>query len=143
MKATSTSRAFAIFVVLALTACATAAGAGQPGADAPDPGRDAYLRYCGACHGPEGKGDGIAGTFMRPKPTDLTQLAARNDGKFPFQATMHAIDGTETPRAHGDPVMPVWGELFAEKATTGEGARSAARRKVQLITEYIRTIQTK
>jgi hypothetical protein len=28
-----------------------------------------YLRYCAAGHGPNGAGDGIAGTFLTPKPT--------------------------------------------------------------------------
>jgi mono/diheme cytochrome c family protein len=143
MKTTGTPRSLAVLAALALAACAPAVHAAEPEAAHPNPGRDAYLRYCGACHGPEGKGDGIAGTFMRPKPTDLTQLAKKNGGKFPFEATMHAIDGTETPRAHGDPVMPVWGEIFAAEATTTEGARSAARRHVQQITEYLATIQAK
>jgi mono/diheme cytochrome c family protein len=38
------------------------AGVAVEAADKPaDPGRAMYLRYCGACHGPQGKGDGIAG----------------------------------------------------------------------------------
>src|SRR3990172_3847623 len=80
-------------------------------AEGNDPSRASSLRYCGACHGPGGKGDGIAGTFMRPKPTDLTRIAERNAGDFPFQRVMETIDGRNTMRAHGDPDMPVWGEV--------------------------------
>ncbi len=29
-----------------------------------DTGKALYVKYCGACHGPEAKGDRIAGTFM-------------------------------------------------------------------------------
>jgi mono/diheme cytochrome c family protein len=38
-------------------------------------GKAEYTKYCGACHGPAGKGDGFVATFLRPKPPDLTQLA--------------------------------------------------------------------
>ena len=54
------------------------------GAADADPGRAAYLKYCSACHGADGKGDGVASSAMRPKPADLTQLANAHGGKFPF-----------------------------------------------------------
>ena len=31
-----------------------------------------YSRYCAACHGKEGKGDGLAGAKLNPKPSNLT-----------------------------------------------------------------------
>jgi mono/diheme cytochrome c family protein len=81
-------------------------------ADADDPGQMLYLRYCGACHGPAGKGDGVAGKFMRPKPADLTGIAKAHGGAFPFDETMKVVDGRNSVRAHGDPDMPVWGETM-------------------------------
>lgn len=108
-----------------------------------DPGRAMYLRYCGACHGPAGKGDGIAGSFMTPKPADLTQIAAKHDGTFPFQAVMAYIDGTKDVRAHGDPVMPVWGETFRAEAAWDMGRRVEVQGKLMLITDYVRSIQAK
>ena len=111
-------------------------------ADAPPPpGRALYLRYCGACHGPEGKGDGVAGTFMRPKPTDLTQIARRNHGTFPFAQVMADIDGTHTVRAHGDPDMPVWGEVFGDESTWDAARRADVRGKLLVITDYVQHIQ--
>jgi mono/diheme cytochrome c family protein len=98
------------------------------GEDAAEPGRALYLRYCSACHGPAGKGDGIAGAFMRPKPIDLTLLTRRNRGEFPFQRTLQAIDGTTQVRPHGESEMPVWGEVLREPLA---------------ITNYIRSIQSK
>jgi mono/diheme cytochrome c family protein len=106
-------------------------------------GRENYLRYCGACHGPEGKGDGIAGTFMTPKPTDLTQIAKRNGGEYPFARILKVIDGRETVRAHGDPQMPVWGEIFAAEPTWEMTRRSEIQAKTTAITEYVRSIQAK
>jgi mono/diheme cytochrome c family protein len=110
---------------------------------ASDPGRAMYLRYCGACHGPQGKGDGVAGSFMNPKPADLTQLAEKNGGTFPFQKVMAYIDGTQDVRAHGDPVMPVWGEAFRAEAGWDMGRRVEVQGKLMLITDCIRSIQAK
>jgi mono/diheme cytochrome c family protein len=123
----------------ALLIVASAAGA----AEREDPGKAAYLKYCGACHGPAGKGDGIAGTFMQPKPTDLTQIAKSNGGAFPYQRTMDTIDGRNAVRAHGDPDMPVWGQVLSEHAGMGHEARGAVKGTISLITNYIGSIQDK
>jgi hypothetical protein len=108
-----------------------------------DPNKAAYVRYCGACHGPGGKGDGVASSFMRPAPIDLTQIAKKNGGEFPFMRVMETIDGRATVRAHGDPQMPVWGEIFAKEASRPETKRAEIQGKVMAITEYIRSIQQK
>ena len=99
------------------------------------------LRYCGACHGPDGKGDGVASSLLTPKPTDLTGLAKKNGGQFPFERTMQAIDGRNTPRAHGDPAMPVWGDIFQAQAGWSSTQRAEIEGRLFLITEYIRSIQ--
>jgi len=104
--------------------------------------KQTYVRYCGACHGPEGKGDGLVGTFIRPKPTDLTQLEKKNHGKFPFEPTMRAIDGRETVRAHGDPAMPVWGQIFKQEAAPAN-ERAEIQGKLMMITTYLQSIQAK
>jgi mono/diheme cytochrome c family protein len=101
-----------------------------------------YGRYCSACHGADGRGTGIVSSLLEPKPTDLTQLAKKAGGEFPFYEVMRTIDGRETVRAHGDPAMPVWGELFAREAgPPGEHERLVARGKVLEITEFLATIQ--
>lgn len=111
--------------------------------DAESPNRAVYLQYCGACHGPSGKGDGIAGTFMTKKPTDLTTIAKQNKGEFPYMHVMRVIDGRDTVRAHGDPDMPVWGEVFAEKPSAPVGQRIEIQGKLMLLTDYLRSIQEK
>jgi mono/diheme cytochrome c family protein len=110
---------------------------------ASEPGRAMYLRYCGACHGSQGKGDGVAGSFMTPKPADLTQITKRNGGLFPFQGMMAYIDGTKDVRAHGDPVMPVWGEMFRAESGWDMGRRVEVQGKLMLITDYVQPIQAK
>ena len=45
-------------------------------------GRAYYLRYCGSCHGVEGKGDGTVSRSLKLKPADLTQLQRKNRESF-------------------------------------------------------------
>ncbi|MFN8545826.1 MAG: c-type cytochrome [Candidatus Binatia bacterium] len=108
-----------------------------------DANRALYLRYCGACHGPQGKGDGVASSLLRPKPTDLTQLAKKNRGEFPYMRVVRVIDGRETKRAHGDAAMPVWGEIFQDQASWTQAQRAETQGKIQQITDYLHTVQAK
>lgn len=129
---------FTLWAVVLAAALAT-----LPARAADDPGREAYLRYCGACHGPDGKGDGIAGSLMTPKPSDLTQIAKKHGGEFPFQQVAADIDGTRTVRAHGDSAMPVWGDLFKAEPHWEASRRAEVQAKIALITNYVKSIQAK
>jgi mono/diheme cytochrome c family protein len=104
------------------------------------PGRAAFLKYCSACHGTNGTGDGVVAGLMQPKPANLTELAKSNGGTFPAKRVRDIIDGRSFVTAHGESAMPVWGQVFTEeKAATQSDAH--VRGKVQLITDYIATIQ--
>jgi len=35
-------------------------------------GKEVYFRVCAVCHGQEGKGDGVAGVALDPRPADFT-----------------------------------------------------------------------
>ena len=105
------------------------------------PAKATYLKYCGACHGESGRGDGVVSGFLRPKPTDLTQIAKKAGGKYSSVQVMQLVDGTKTVRAHGDPNMPVWGEIFREQATMALPRRVSIQGKLLLIAEYLRSIQ--
>lgn len=110
--------------------------------DSEDPGRAMYLRYCGACHGSGAKGDGVAATVMRPKPSDLTRIAKRQGG-FDAPRITAFVDGTKELRAHGSKDMPVWGEILHDDSGSIAGSKNAAQSKLMLITEHLRTIQAK
>lgn len=124
---------------LVLPALATA----QPQPVGPDAvasaiGQIIYERYCGSCHGAEGRGDGALAKDLNVPPTDLTRLAKANGGKFPLQHVIEVIDGRKIARGHGNPDMPVWGEIFPKtKGTESPDVRTAVAR----IAHYIWSIQ--
>jgi mono/diheme cytochrome c family protein len=113
------------------------------GAESEEYGKKLYERYCSACHGYGGKGDGGIASLMRPKPPDLTQLSKKAGGTFPYHQVMRTIDGRETVRAHGDSDMPVWGTLFTEEEGESPQRHAVARGKLVLITDYLESIQDK
>ena len=47
-------------------------------ANAAASGKKIYKMLCLVCHGPKGKGDGMAGAGLTPKPTDLTSEAVQS-----------------------------------------------------------------
>ena len=121
-------------------------------------GKQLYSKYCASCHGSGGKGDGVVGTMLTPKAADLTQIAKKNGGKFPFYEVMLLINGRSAtsqntdatlpglPKAHGDPAMPVWGEIFSREELSKGSAldlQLQATGKIMMITEYLQSIQQK
>lgn len=77
-------------------------------------GQQYLLRYCSACHGAQGRGDGPAAPALRPPPADLTRIAQRRGGHFPVAEIAAFIDGRTVMPAHGSREMPIWGERFGE-----------------------------
>ena len=59
-----------------------------------------YQRYCGACHGPNGGGDGVVAQYMTPRPTDLSQIFKKHDNTFPFQGTMNILVAAKSTERH-------------------------------------------
>lgn len=109
-----------------------------------DVGKGLYDQYCASCHGEGGKGDGPMAEFLTLKPSDLTGLAAKNDGKFPMLDVIHIIDGRTGVRQHGGP-MPVFGHVFM--AETEDGSERtyteilATRGRVLSLATYLETLQ--
>ena len=106
-----------------------------------DQGRAYYLRYCGSCHGVEGKGDGTVSRSLKVKPADLTQLQKKNKGVFPFEKVVATIDGKARIGAHGESKMPVWGEIFEREASAQKEPATTSAARVKVIAEYVSTIQ--
>jgi mono/diheme cytochrome c family protein len=107
------------------------------------PGRQDYLKNCAGCHGADGKGNG-PDLYVVPgiEPPDLTTLAKRNGGVFPFQATEDAIDGRKGIASHQRFDMPFWGVTMQEQGkefTPQSEARVKAR--LDALVHYIESIQ--
>jgi hypothetical protein len=49
---------------------------------------------------------------LKTPPPDLTLLAKRNEGYFPFADVYEKIDGREEVKAHGPRQIPVWGYVY-------------------------------
>lgn len=76
-------------------------------------GADSFARYCAACHGTSGRGDGPVAGALRTRPADLTTLARRNGGGYPRERVRETVLGTgRMLTAHGTTEMPIWGPLF-------------------------------
>jgi mono/diheme cytochrome c family protein len=104
-------------------------------------GQETYTRFCAACHGESGTGDGPVAAGLPITTPDLTRLQQRWKGDFDKVLMRKIIDGREVVVVHGTRYMPVWGyEFWVE-----EGADEAARERVEIIVdnliEYIRSIQ--
>lgn len=109
-------------------------------ATSPASGKDMFVHYCASCHGKDGKGGGPAAPALKPPPSDLTALTAKNKGKFPDLRVSRVIEGSDDLVAHGSRDMPIWGEVFREM--DGNGAPTAKIRVANL-TAYIQSIQGK
>ncbi len=75
-------------------------------------GRYLFEKFCAACHGARAQGDGPQASSLDPKPANLTLLAQRNGGSFPFWKTYRMIDGREVIPSHENRDMPVFGVWF-------------------------------
>ncbi|HEV2102478.1 MAG TPA: cytochrome c [Candidatus Acidoferrum sp.] len=106
----------------------------------PSSGKAMFTSYCAACHGPSGKGDGPAASEMKAAPTDLTQLAKKNDGKFPTDHVRSILEfGAKAP-AHGSSDMPVWGTLL-HALDQNDPVKTNLR--IQNLVDYIKSLQAK
>lgn len=106
-----------------------------------DTGRDLYLKYCSSCHGADAKGNGSVAPVLKIKVPDLTVLTQTNKGVFPYPRVMSSIDGTKRVRGHGEPAMPVWGEVFKEEVKSEPYKELTALLKTKVIADYIATVQ--
>jgi mono/diheme cytochrome c family protein len=137
--------ALALALGMALAGCrSTAAEAPPP--PSPDPvlaelGEDVYLRYCAACHGEGGQGDGPAAGELRTPPADLTRIAARRGGTFPKGEIARFIDGRFAVAAHGTREMPIWGQRLGAQIPEAEISEDVVRGQISVVIEYLESIQ--
>ena len=115
-----------------------------------DLGKREYDSNCAVCHGESGKGDGPYASLIQTMPVpNLAELSKKNNGVFPFRRVYETIDGTQTTKAHGTTVMPIWGKDY--QAQAGESyyddfrydPAAFVRARILALTEYIYRLQAK
>ena len=101
-------------------------------------GKEMFNEYCGSCHGIDGTGKGPAAASLKVQPTDLTQLAKNNGGKFPTAHVHELMNGRASTAAHGSADMPVWGPVFLRVSHSHE---SEVQLRINNLTEHIQSLQ--
>lgn len=111
-------------------------------------GEKDFQALCGSCHAVDGTGNGERSSGLKNQPSDLTILAQKNDGHFPYVKVRKVIDGRVGEgyyRAHRKGDMPVWGDVFSrEKGNSAPGqlhARAATKMRILDLVDYLVTIQ--
>jgi mono/diheme cytochrome c family protein len=103
-------------------------------------GDNLYRAYCASCHGEDAKGNGAMAAWLKVSPSDLTNIAARNGGKFPLERVEHIISGEEPlPSGHGIRGMPVWGPVFSQVTRD----QDLGRVRIDNLARYLRDIQSR
>ena len=101
-----------------------------------------YQNHCAICHGVDGKGHGIMAKFLTISPSDLTQIAKKNAGRFSFWQVYRVIDGREEIRGHGTREMPIWGSRFqADAKGSDPGSRAQVAGRLLSLVFYLQQLQ--
>ena len=106
-------------------------------------GKQEFMTYCASCHGESGMGNGPIAQYLTVAPPNLTALAARNDGEFPYLDVFMIIDGRTGVGPHGSD-MPVWGDIFrSHELEDGAdyGAETVIRGRILSLVKYLESIQ--
>jgi mono/diheme cytochrome c family protein len=101
-------------------------------------GQQIYQQFCAACHGLEAKGDGPAASRLKTPPPDLTTLAKRNMGKFPYDYVAGVLRFGPGPSVHGSSDMPTWGPIFQIIDKNNE---RAVQQRIKNLSAYLASLQ--
>ena len=113
-----------------------------------DLGKREFDGNCAVCHGSTGKGDGPLSSWSEVGVSDLTLLARRNNGVFPFVRVYEFIDGTRVVKPHGTREMPIWGSDYKVRGAeyymdVPYDPETYVRARILALTEYVYRLQAK
>jgi mono/diheme cytochrome c family protein len=103
-------------------------------------GQFMYKQYCAACHGADAKGNGPTAPTLKTPPPDLTTLAKRHMGKFPYDYVSSVLRFGPGTSAHGSSDMPTWGPVFYFIDKNNE---EAVQRRINNLCNYLASFQEK
>jgi mono/diheme cytochrome c family protein len=100
-----------------------------------------YQDYCAVCHGPGAKGDGPSSAMLKVPPADLTTLARRHSGQFPYDYVANVLRSGPGPTIlHGTADMPSWGPIFQYLDKNNE---KAVQQRIKNLSDYLASLQVK
>ena len=135
-----------LFGVLILVICAAGAQDKSAVDKVPTPrtiaasGKQTYMQYCASCHGIDARGDGPAAFVLKTPPADLTTLAKRHGGKFPYEYVFDVLRFGTRIVSHGSSDMPIWGPIFGSMDDYDE---VAVRKRIKDLSDYLASLQQK
>lgn len=103
-------------------------------------GKHTYMHYCAACHGADARGGGPAAFVLKTPPPDLTTLAKRHGGQFPYDYVNEVLRFGTRFVAHGSSDMPIWGPIFGSMDNYDE---MAVRKRIKDLCDYLASVQQK
>ena len=103
-------------------------------------GAGEFQRYCALCHGGDGRGAGplTDADAMKKSAADLTQIAKRNGGIFPFSKVADTIRDGGSIVEHKPSRMMAWGKIFIAESDTVR-----AKAIIFDVTRYVEGLQEK
>jgi len=102
-------------------------------------GSEMFASYCAPCHGKDAKGEGPAASALKVPPANLTELAKKNNGKFPADHVATDLRNG-VAGAHGSTDMPVWGPLFLKVSSHDE---ALVQMRIANLISYLESLQVK
>jgi mono/diheme cytochrome c family protein len=104
-------------------------------------GKAMYFGYCSVCHGDEAKGDGPYASMLKMPPANLSTLAKRHEGKFPYDYVSNVLRfGPGNAILHGSPDMPAWGPIFQWFDKNNE---RVVEQRIKNLCNYLASLQEK
>jgi hypothetical protein len=102
-------------------------------------GKVMYKEYCASCHGLAAKGQGPFAPLLKVPPADLTTLAKRHEGKFPYDYVTNILRFGPGPTIlHGSADMPTWGPIFEYLDKSNE---YAVKQRIKNLSNYLASLQ--
>lgn len=103
-------------------------------------GKHMFTEYCAACHGADAKGNGPARAALKVPAADLTTLAKRHGGKFPYEYVTRVLQFGPGFATHGSSDMPTWGPIFRYMDNYN---RAIVDKRIKNLCDYLSSLQVK
>jgi mono/diheme cytochrome c family protein len=103
-------------------------------------GDQMFKQYCAACHGTDAKGNGPARAALKIPAANLTTLAKRHGGKFPYEYVTGVLRFGPGVASHGSADMPTWGPIFDYLDNHNQGS---VQQRIKNLCDYLASLQEK